>query len=234
MTEVQPPNENELYAELSRLLAEGTITIDENYWTWESGVYGVVDCMYSLRANYESVVLPMLRERLPARPGMQDTPDLSFSDFMRDVDRFEPDKWDGYGSAVLNLQVISGRRKVEICYEIAQSLRDLGYETRADLLAIGEEALVDLCRGPLRNAIHGFGEAACRYLPLLFGVESQIKPDTMIIRFFGGLSSWSPRMGNVRDIELIERVITRASADIHTTPARLDNAIWRHMSPQDN
>ncbi len=230
MTDVYSPNEDGLCTELSRLLSEGKISIDDDFWTWESGVYGLVDCVFSSQARYESVVLPMLRERLPARPGMKDTPELKFSDFMRDVDQFEPDRWDGYGSAVLNLQKISGRRKVEVCYEVAHFLRDLGYETRDDLLAIGEEPLVKLCRGPLRDAIHGIGEALSRYLPLLFGVESQIKPDTMIIRFFDSLSNWSPRMGEVRDIGVIERIITRAAADINTTPARLDNAIWLYRT----
>ena len=231
MTEVQPPNEDELYAELSRLLADGTITIDENYWTWESGVYNVIDCVYSSQAKYESMVLPILRERLPSRPGMRDAPELKFTDFMRDVDSFEPDKWDRYASEVLqNKQVLSRRRKVEVCYDIARFFVDRGFETLEDLQAQGEEALLELVLGPLQRDIKGIGPALSRYLAILLGVESQIKPDTMIIRFFNSLSSWSPRMGDVSDIEVIERVITQSAADIGTTPARLDNAIWLHMS----
>ncbi|HJO26487.1 MAG TPA: hypothetical protein QF730_04490, partial [Planctomycetota bacterium] len=82
MTDVYSPNEDGLCTELSRLLSEGKISIDDDFWTWESGVYGLVDCVFSSQARYESVVLPMLRERLPARPGMKDTPELKFSDFM--------------------------------------------------------------------------------------------------------------------------------------------------------
>jgi len=228
---VAEPDEEALANALRTLVADGTITIDEDYSTWNSGVYNVIDCVFSSQAKYESMVLPILRERLPSRPGMRDTPELKFTDFMRDVDSFGPDKWDRYASEVLqNKQVLSGRRKVEVCYDIAHFFVHRGFETLQELGQQGEGPLLDLVLGPLQRDIKGIGPALSRYLAILLGVESQIKPDTMIIRFFDSLSPWSPRMGNEQDIAIIEAVITQIAKEKGTTPARLDNAIWLSTS----
>ena len=224
------PNEVVLCGALSQLLENGVIAVDPDYCLWKSGVYAVIDCVFSAQAKYESVVLPMLRERLPARQGMVDKEELRFSDFIADVDSFGSDKWDAYGSAVLNLQVLARRRKVEVCHDIAHFFVSRNLETMPDLRALGEPALVELVLGPLQSQIHGIGPALARYLAILFGVESQIKPDTLIIRFFDALSAWSPRAGNEGDIALIEGVMRESADQAGTTPSRLDNAIWLFMT----
>ncbi len=215
---------------LSRHIANGDVAVDPNFALWNSGVYSVIDCVFSAQARYESVVLPMLRERLPARPGMADEASLRFSDFIADVESFGDTPWDPYGEAVLNLQVLARRRKVEVCYDIAQFFVARELETTANLNELGEDALLALVLGPLQSSIHGIGPALARYLAILLGIESQIKPDIMISRFFGGLTDWSPRDGNKDDISIIEEVIRAAAKDAGTTAARLDNAIWLFMS----
>jgi len=224
------PDEDLLAQRLRELVDDGVIAVDPNYIEWQSGVYAVVDCVFSAQARYESTVLPMLRERLPGRPGLADGPGLRLSDFTADVDSFGPDKWDEYGREVLNLQVLNGRRKVEVCYDIARFLTLRGLETRSDLRNLGDDGLLDLVLGPLMKEIHGMGPALCRYLLILFGLESQIKPDTMIHRFFDGLSEWTPRFQRIEDIELVQRIIGRIATEMGTTPARLDNAIWLYQS----
>jgi len=211
-------------------IESGAVVVDPNYSTWKSGVFAVVDCVFSAQAKYETMVLPMLQERLSARPGMADTKALTFSHFMADVDLFAPDRWDGYGRAVLTRQVLARRRKVEVCYDIAQYFVERGFETSKDLRKLGDEQLTELVLGPLQSAIRGLGPALSRYLLILLGIEDQIKPDTMILRFFDSLSDWSPRMGEAADIAVIESVIRKAAKAHGTTPARLDNAIWRHES----
>ena len=215
---------------LDKHIDSGKIAIDPNFALWKSGVYSVIDCVFSAQARYEAVVLPMLRERMPARPGMADSADLRFTDFVEDVRSFGVQEWDAYGEAVLNLQVLAGRRKVEVCFDIAQFFIERGLETSGDLAALGEDDLLKMILGPLQSSIHGIGPSLARYLAILLGVENQIKPDIMIMRFFGGISDWSPRNGNKEDIELIESVIRSSASKMGTTAARLDNAIWLFMS----
>ncbi len=224
------PDEALLCTSLGALVSAGLITPDPGPARWKSGVYAVVDCVFSAQTRYESVVLPMLRERLPLRPRLADSPVLRFSTFLADVDTFEPDRWEGYGRAVLNLQVLGGRRKVQVCYELSRFLVDRGFETLADLQELGEQALLELVLGPVQSSIKGIGPALARYLAILLGVENQTQPDTMILRFISSLSPWAPRFGSEEDIAVIQRVIGTVAKDTGTTPARLDNAIWRYMS----
>lgn len=197
---------------------------------WNSGVYAVVDCVFSAQARYYSVVWPMLTERLPLRPGLCDEVELTFSAFLADVESFGPEPWDAYGDKVLNLQVLAGRRKVEVCHEIARFFVDRGFETRGELRELGDDGIVALVLGPLQQSIRGIGPALARYLTILLGVEGQMKPDIMITRFFEQLTRAAGLGTSAPSIPVIEEVMTRAASELGTTPARLDNAIWQHMS----
>lgn len=209
----------------------GRIVVDPNYIEWQSGVYAVVDCVFSAQSNYESMVLPILRERLPRR--LPDRPGLRFTEFLQDVDSFGETKWDRYGREVMaNLQVISGRRKVEVCHDIASFFVERGLETKADIRTMPDSDLEGLVMGPLQSQIRGIGEALARYLLILLGLESHIKPDIMIHRFFERLSSWKPRDGDRGDAEVMRKVIATVAAELGTTPSRLDNAIWQYQRKQ--
>ena len=203
---------------------------NQDFTQWQSGVYAVVDCVFSAQARYESTVLPMLLKRLPARPGLVDAPELTFSAFIADIESFGNEPWDTYGERVLTLQVLARRRKVQVCYDIATFFVERGYETIGDLQTLGEEALVELVLGPLQASIHGMGPALARYLVMLLGIESQVKFDVMIQRFFGQLGAQVPGFEGVVEMEFAEAVMRAAAERLGTTPARLDHAIWLFMS----
>ena len=220
----QEPSLDFLAESLLARIRAGQIAVDPNYIEWKSGVYAVVDCVFSSQAKYNAVVLPMLRDRLPRR--LRDEPDLEFSRFIEDVDGFGADRWDRYGTEVLTRHVLSGRRKVEVCHEMARIFVERGLQTKCDLRALSADRLEALVLVELQRKVRGIGPALARYLLMLLGDESQIKPDVMILRFFSGLSPWAPRAGDLGDIEIMREVITRVASAVGTTPARLDNAIW--------
>lgn len=204
--------------------------VSEDQTTWQSGVYAVVDCVFSAQARYESTVLPMLLERLPARPGLADDSGLTFSAFIADVESFGDQPWEAYGAQVLNLQVLSGRRKVEVCHEIAGFFVGRGYENIGDLRSLGDTGLLKLILGPLQRSIRGMGPALAKYLAMLLGIESQVKYDTMLQRFFTQLSEQVEGVARLVRVEVAEAVMQEAATRLGTTPARLDFAIWRFMS----
>jgi hypothetical protein len=187
----------------------------------------VFDCVFSAQAKYDSMVLPILQKRLPLRPDLQDVPELRFSVLLKDMDSFGIDKFERYANeVVMNRQIISNRRKTEVCYDVCHFFVQKGFETKSDLQVLSGVALQELVLNDLQRSIRGIGSTLAKYLLMLIGDESHIKPDTMILRFFSRLSLWQPRLGSDQDSEIIRQVITDVALRHDNTPARLDHAIW--------
>ena len=223
---MQNPDVEHLIFELEKHL-ETDIKLSSEFLEWQSGVYAVVDCVFSAQAKYDLMVLPILRKRLPLRTDLQDVAELKFSAFLQDMDSFGIDKFERYANeVVMNKQKISNRRKTEICYDVCQFFVQKGFETKSDLRLLNSAALQKLVLDDLRLSIRGIGSTLAKYLLMLIGDESHIKPDTMILRFFSRLSEWQPRFGNDQDAEIIRQVIANVALKHDTTPARLDHEIW--------
>lgn len=202
---------------------------DPNYFYWHSGVYIVIDCVFSAQAKYENMVLPILRERLPQRAGLLDEPDLTFSRFIESVDRIAStdERFERYAGEVLgNRQKIGRRLKAQIAYEVCRFFVQRDLQTMADLKAVPDDALDTMILDDLVGGVYGIGPVLARYLMLLIGREDHVKPDTMLVRLFGRLGDWKPRLGHHDDMERIRTAITQVANEIGTTPARLDNALW--------
>ncbi|HLK58463.1 MAG TPA: DUF4268 domain-containing protein, partial [Chthonomonadaceae bacterium] len=192
---------------------------------WRSGVFALVDCIFSARARYERVVLPMLKERLARR--LPDDPTLRFSDFVADIDSFKEDKFDRYATSVLNRQKLAGRLKVEVAYEAARFFAKRGSETMYSLQSKGPK-LEEMILGELRSHVRGIGPALGNYLMILLGDESRVKLDGRLVTFLTRELGWSLNPMIPADYERTTEVF-RVSADmLSTTAARLENAIWRY------
>jgi hypothetical protein len=199
---------------------------------WASGVYCLLDTVFRARAEYATMIRPMLVERLPARPGMRDRAALRFRDLLADVDSMRRDKLEAYAAAALNRQQIAGRLKVAICCEAAAMLSERGLETKRRLLALDARALEDLvCRDLV--GIVGFGDALARRLLLELGFAGAVRPDRDVRRYLGRVSGWRPRP-NAEDDERARAVLCAAARRLRVTPMRLDVAIRRHeAAPED-
>lgn len=244
------PSREGLASDLRAFITEKGIVPDPNFLRWNSGVYAVLDCVFSSMAKFASTVLPLLQHRFPQREGMQDTPALTFTAFMRDVETFPPaTRFADYARDVMrNRQQISGRTKVEVAYDVCQFFARKGYDTRASLLAlpVSEEVrdpsgvLLRIELGPLermvleelieKHAVRGIGPALGRYLLMCLGREEYVKPDTLLLRLVGHVGNWTPRPGHSGDIALIQDVVSSLAKEMQTTPARLDNALWNYQS----
>lgn len=197
---------------------------------WQSGVYALLDCIFSSQSDYNAVVLPLLR-RLATRPNLRDEPGLCFSSFLADVDGFGKDKFERYAVQVLTRNKIAGRLKVEICYEAANFFVRQGLETMSDLHRLGVK-LEPLILNDLQAKIHGVGPALAHYLLTLFGDEDHVKLDVMITRFWARMNDWCPRASHERDYQIVLATFRIVASRMSSTPARLDNAIWRYESSQ--
>lgn len=200
------------------------------WFPWQSGVYALVDCIFSAQSDYKGVVLPLLR-RLATRPDLEDDPSLRFSAFLADVDRFGSDKFEQYAVQVLTRNKIAGRLKIEICHDASRFLSRRGLETMADLHALGDK-LEPLVLGDMQAAVYGMGPALAHYLLTLFGDEDHVKLDVMISRFWARTNDWQPRLSHEGDYQVVLETFRDVASRMGSTPARLDNAIWTYESDQ--
>lgn len=85
---------------------------------------------------------------------------------------------EAFASTVLrNLQTISGRRKIEICYEIADKLyRWLSINTFEEFQNYDKPELLEI----VLQSVKGFGDAGINYLFMLAGDANRCKPDIHI------------------------------------------------------
>ena len=205
-----------------------------NYEYWKSGLYCVLDCVYSAQARYASVVLPILQERFPKATGLIDQPDLEFSAFLRDAgktpsaDHFE----DCAVNVMHNRQKIAGRLKVQVAWDVCQFFinHDPPLETLADLRKLGDTQLENLVLVELVGQIRGMGPVLGRYLLLMLGLEQHVKPDTLLVRLLSRVGGRTLQSGHQGDMHLIQQVVTEVANAMGTTPARLDNALWFYES----
>lgn len=244
------PHRLVLIEQLQTYVDQLAIQPDPEFVGWKSGVYAVLDCVFSSMADYETMVLPAL-QRLGERTDLKDDPDLTFSRFIQDVDHHlaGSGSFKSYAQEKMgNRQLIAGRTKLEVSYDVCNFFVRRGHETMASLQALpkgqpgtcetppGEPGelerwvLQDMIRPGAAEKIRGMGPALGAYLLMNLGDEEHVKVDTMIQRVFAGFGEWKPRAGHPEDDALIRDAITCVARRLETTPRRLDNALWKRES----
>ncbi|MBB5235010.1 hypothetical protein [Deinococcus budaensis] len=213
---------------LRAFVQQENIQPDPNFATYANGNYCVLDCVFSPRANWEFTVKPMV-ERFAAYGWEKDI--RTFSDFVADVDSFGEGKFERYAAEVLiNLGVLSGRRKAEVAYDVAKFLIQNDIEYVADFHRLSTYEVEELVGFRLVESVRGMGSVLASYLILLFGREDYIKVDTLLNRLMGHIGDWKFRYGNPQDILAIRKAIITVAEEMKITPSRLDNALWKYES----
>ncbi|AKH17926.1 hypothetical protein [Deinococcus soli (ex Cha et al. 2016)] len=214
-----------LPAQLSAFIQTHGIRVDPDFSLHASGVHSVVNCVFSAQARFEVVVLPLLarlNDRLPEVPG------LTFQAFVEDVDSLGVQ---AYAKEVLcNRQQLSGRLKVDVARDVAAFFVRHGVQTVGDFRLLDDETAEQLVLVELVQEVRGIGPTLAHYLLWLMGREDHVKVDSLLTRLFARIGDWQPRMGNDADRARITAAIRAVAAELGTTPARLDNALWQFES----
>lgn len=250
------PTPEQLTAALLRFIErEPDIRLDAFESDWRaSGVYAVLDCVFSSAARFEAVVVPTLA-RFGQRSGLRDEPELTFAQFLDFVrgglpERPTPERFEEVAAAVFgNRQRIAGRTKVEVAYDVCEFFALRGHQTKADLRALpagtppsckqpgepGElERLVmeQLVGGSAaQGKVRGMGWALGPYLLMCLGHTDCVKPDTLLLRLIARVSgtAWRPGSGGA-DFRLIRQALGCVGERLGYPPAAVDHALWRHES----
>lgn len=194
----------------------------------------VLDAVFSINANYESTVAPLVRRYarhagldpllLPAvelsarayRVGQQ-----PLSDFLSDVGSLSPRAFAALlgnrqrtaprggilkAEAVQRYAAVLVEHRVDNLEDVAALLKD------RDRTAVIERGLADVPG-------HGLGVRRS-YLWMLAGDDKHVKADRMVLRWLREVT------GDAVDVETADRLLATAATQLGVTPWTLDHAIW--------
>ena len=135
----------------------------------------ILDDIYSLQSKYETITFPTVKRYADYfLNGDLYTNKYSIDDFISDLDR------EGVSNVMLNIlknsQCIGHRRKIEVCYDVANKLKKLSIQTFNDFNNYQDK---DYLSFSLRQ-IKGVGDAAIDYLFMMVGDDNRVKPDIHI------------------------------------------------------
>ena len=139
----------------------------------------IIDCVYSLRAKYQSVTVPIV-DRYAALylNGNRNNPGDTVSMLIQHIE--ESGGARHFADNVLkNHQKLGGKQKIpkeEICYQLAKYLRYLHIETIEDFRNFESPELLEI----VIRAVRGIGDAGANYLFMLAGDPERCKQDVHI------------------------------------------------------
>lgn len=199
----------------------------------------LLDAVFSLRANYDTVVLPLLKRYCDAAPGIAWPP----PDTAGSTEHTAQDLLDFLSSLtakarhdLLNRQIAPGTdrsregsvTKVDVVMQLASVLvKRHSISTREQFVAVAVDSSVK--RSALE--IRGAGQACWRYLLNLSGVEKS-KPDTMILKWL--MVETGSSLPPDEAAELIEKATRRLQQQgMPITVRQADHLIWRKASGRE-
>jgi hypothetical protein len=138
----------------------------------------LLDCVYSLRARYYDVTVPLVQRY--ANMFMNGDPHGSGDTVSMLLHRMDDIGHLAFAERVLiNHQKLGGKKhipKEEVCYQLARYLRDLHIETIEDFQNYESQEILEI----VIRAVNGLGDAGVNYLFMLAGDPNRCKPDVHI------------------------------------------------------
>ena len=190
----------------------------------------ILDCVYSLRAKYFSVTVPVV-DRYAAKymKGDRLAAGDTLDDFIAHMKEFGCKNF--AAELLKNNQKQSGRLKSEVCYDLAANLLKLGVHTIEDLqqAQVSDGAGLAACvRG-----VKGIGDAAESYLYMLAGDVNRCKPDVHL------LQSMKDAYGCTVEVKYCQEIMEGAVSILRSqypslTVRGLDALIWEKYRAKAN
>lgn len=187
----------------------------------------IVDCVYSLRAKYYAVTVPIVKRYADVYlNGDMNSAEDTLSSFIQHV---EDIGLQGFADKVVkNHQKLGGHiPKEEVCYKLAQYLKYLHIETIEDFQNFEAQELLEI----VIRAVKGLGDAGTNYLFMLAGDANRCKPDVHIHHCI------KDACGNDISNEECQELFADAVAILreqypNLTVRNLDGIIWRKYQAQ--
>lgn len=182
----------------------------------------IIDCVYSLRARYFKVVVPIV-ERYAKK--YMDNNRFNSDDTLENL-IYNIDSSGGpeiFAKEVLhNNQYSGGVLKTTICYEMARLLLMLGINTKEDFMNYKSTEILEI----VIRSIKGVGDAATNYLFMLAGDPNRCKPDVHLHNCVNDACGYY--ISNDECQELMRDAVIKLNGKYpNLTVSLLDSIIWR-------
>ena len=193
-----------------------------NAYNYKSLAVCIIDCVYSLRAQYESTTKKVVaRYADKYLKGDINSSKDKLTDLIKHIE--EAGGTEVFAKDVLvNQQKSGGVLKSEVCLNLAKYLRYLHINTMDDFKNFECPKLLEI----VIRAVKGVGDAGTNYLFMLAGDPNRCKPDMHIhhcVRDACGVD-----LNNEEIQTLFRDAVTTMSTEYPTlTVSMLDGIIWR-------
>ena len=187
----------------------------------------ILDCVYSLRAQYSTTKNVVKRYAEQYLDGCIDSPNDTVTSFINHISEAGgpiPFAFDVLGNKQRSGHVL----KSEVCLNLARYLRYLHIETIDDFSTFEAPELLEAAI----KAVKGIGDAGTDYLFMLAGDQNRCKLDVHISRFIK--EACGIEVNNEECQSLFSEAVKMLKKDYpFLTIAKLDGIIWRKYHEND-
>ena len=182
----------------------------------------ILDCVYSLRAKYYSVTIPVV-DRYAAQymNGNRNNPGDTVSMLIQHIEEIGGTK--RFADEVLkNHQKLGGSiPKEDVCFQLAKYLCYLHIDTMEDFQNFESPELLEI----VIRAVRGIGDAGANYLFMLAGDPNRCKPDVHIHQC---IKDWCGHdVSNEECQEILSEAVCLLKPEFpNLTVRNLDGVIW--------
>lgn len=199
---------------------------DERSYCYKSLPICIVDCVYSLRARYNSVTVPIVERYADAFLDGDKTSTNDEDNLTSFIKKLTTPNLESFAKNIAkNHQILGHVPKEKVCLDIAEALRNLGIETFEDFQSYpSKEKLADTIK-----SVKGMGNAGVNYLFMLTGDDNKSKPDVHIHHCIA--EACGEDVSDKECQEIIEEASGILRHDFpNLTVRKLDGVIWRDFS----
>lgn len=184
----------------------------------------ILDDIFSLQSHYENITFPTVKRFADYfLDGDLYTDKYLVDDFINDL---EKEGLDNVRINVLkNSQKVGGRRKIDVCYDVAKAMKRIGIQTMADFDSYNDKDYLTF----VLHSIKGVGDAAVDYLFMMAGDNNRVKPDIHIHHCI------KDAIGHDVSNDECQRLFREVSNSLiekmpFATPRFLDGLVWNYYS----
>lgn len=199
---------------------------DERSYCYKSLPICIIDCIYSLRARYNSVTVPIVERYADAFLSGDKTSTNNDDNLTGFIKNLTTPSLEYFADNIAKNHQILGRvPKERVCLDIAETLQRLGIETFEDFQNYpSKEKLADAIK-----SVKGMGNAGVNYLFMLTGDDDKSKPDVHIHHCIA--EACGEDVSDKECQEIIEEASGILRQDYPSlTVRKLDGVIWRDFS----
>lgn len=185
----------------------------------------ILDCVYSLRAKYYAITIPVVDRYAAAFMNGNRLADGDTVSML--IDRMDTYGLDKFRDVILkNHQVLGGANRIpkeKVCYQLAKYLQALHIETIEDFQRFESREILEI----VVRAVNGLGDAGVNYLFMLAGDPNRCKPDVHIHHCIRDALGYDVSNEECQEL-FTEATLLLSNKYPYLTVRGLDGVVWRN------